>query len=128
MASWKSWVTISRCSAVSDRTHPQADQLVDDRDRGAGRRQRGAGLPARRRRWRPGNPGSRSRAVRRYQIGRIRKPISWSMIVIAVLVAVSAALVYRRDGADGVLEILGHDLALFGGIRSDASASRSVGR
>jgi len=48
--------------------------------------------------------------------GRIRKPISWSMIVIAVLVAISAALVYRRDGADGVLEILYHDLALFGGI------------
>jgi hypothetical protein len=48
--------------------------------------------------------------------GRIRKPIGWSMIVIAVLVAVSAALVYRRDGIDGVLEILTHDLALFGGI------------
>ena len=38
------------------------------------------------------------------------------MIVIGVLVAVSAALVYRRDGIDGVLEILTHDLALFGGI------------
>jgi uncharacterized membrane protein YraQ (UPF0718 family) len=48
--------------------------------------------------------------------GRIRKPISWSMIVIAVLVAISAALVYRRDGADGVWEILKHDLTLFGGI------------
>ena len=46
----------------------------------------------------------------------IRKPISWSMIVIAVLVAVSATLVYRRDGADGVWEILKHDLTLFGGI------------
>ena len=34
---------------------------------------------------------------------KLRKPISWSTIVIAVLVAVSAALVYRRDGADGVL-------------------------
>jgi uncharacterized membrane protein YraQ (UPF0718 family) len=45
-----------------------------------------------------------------------RKPISWSMIVIAVLVAVSAALVYRRDGAAGVWEILKHDLTLFGGI------------
>src|ERR1700716_1497848 len=38
------------------------------------------------------------------------------MMVIAVLVTVSAALVYRRDGIDGVLEILTHDLALFGGI------------
>ena len=38
------------------------------------------------------------------------------MIVIGVLVAVSAALVYRRDGIDGVLEILTRDLALFGGI------------
>ena len=47
--------------------------------------------------------------------GRIRKPIGWSMIVIGVLVAVSAALVYRRDGIDGV-EILTRDLALFGGI------------
>jgi uncharacterized membrane protein YraQ (UPF0718 family) len=48
--------------------------------------------------------------------GRIRKPIGWSTIFIAVLVAVSAALVWRRDGTDGVLDILTHDLALFGGI------------
>ncbi|MEA2958226.1 MAG: hypothetical protein QOJ58_3732 [Alphaproteobacteria bacterium] len=48
--------------------------------------------------------------------GRIRKPIGWSTISIAVLVAVSAALVYRRDGASGVWEILKHDLTLFGGI------------
>ena len=33
-----------------------------------------------------------------------------------MLVAVSAALVWRRDGIDGVTEILTHDLALFGGI------------
>ena len=38
------------------------------------------------------------------------------MIMIGVLVAVSATLVYRRDGIDGVLEILTHDLWLFGGI------------
>ena len=38
------------------------------------------------------------------------------MIVIGVLVAVSAALVYRRDGIEGVTEILTSDLALFGGI------------
>jgi uncharacterized membrane protein YraQ (UPF0718 family) len=48
--------------------------------------------------------------------GRIRKPVGWSTISIAVLVALSAALVYRRDGAAGVWEILKHDLTLFGGI------------
>src|SRR5439155_12731656 len=48
--------------------------------------------------------------------GRARRPIGWSMITIGVLVAVSATLVYRRDGIDGVLEILSHDLTLFGGI------------
>jgi uncharacterized membrane protein YraQ (UPF0718 family) len=47
---------------------------------------------------------------------RVRKPISWSMLFIAVLVVVSATLVYRRDGMGGVLEILTHDLTLFGGI------------
>jgi uncharacterized membrane protein YraQ (UPF0718 family) len=45
-----------------------------------------------------------------------RKPIGWSMIMIGALVAVSATLVWRRDGIDGVLEILTHDLGLFGGI------------
>ncbi|MBH5386751.1 permease [Bradyrhizobium diversitatis] len=48
--------------------------------------------------------------------GRVRKPIGWSTIIIAVLVAVSAGLVWRRDGADGVLDILTHDLSLFSGI------------
>lgn len=47
---------------------------------------------------------------------RARKPIGWSLIAIVVLVVVSAALVWRRDGIDGVLGILVHDLALFGGI------------
>ena len=47
---------------------------------------------------------------------RARKPVGWSMIMIGVLVAVSATLVWRRDGIDGVLEILTHDLALFGGL------------
>jgi uncharacterized membrane protein YraQ (UPF0718 family) len=45
-----------------------------------------------------------------------RKPLGWSMIFIGVLVVVSGALVYRRDGLDGVLEILTSDLWLFGGI------------
>ncbi len=48
--------------------------------------------------------------------GRVRKPIGWSMISILVLVLVCAGLVWRRDGADGVIEILTHDLSLFGGI------------
>src|ERR1700749_2667611 len=38
------------------------------------------------------------------------------MIAIGVLVAVSATLVWLRDGLPGVLEILTHDLSLFGGI------------
>ena len=45
-----------------------------------------------------------------------RKPIGWSMISIAVLVAVCVVLVWRRDGIRGVTEILYGDLALFGGI------------
>jgi uncharacterized membrane protein YraQ (UPF0718 family) len=45
-----------------------------------------------------------------------RKPIGWSMISIAVLVAVCVVLVWRRDGVNGVTEILFSDLALFGGI------------
>ena len=38
------------------------------------------------------------------------------MIFIGVLVVVCAALVWRRDGIDGVLRILTHDLWLFGEI------------
>jgi uncharacterized membrane protein YraQ (UPF0718 family) len=45
-----------------------------------------------------------------------RKPVGWSMIFIAVLVAVSVVLVWRRDGIRGVLEILSGDLWLFGEI------------
>ncbi|TMK52901.1 MAG: permease, partial [Alphaproteobacteria bacterium] len=47
---------------------------------------------------------------------RARKPVGWSMIFIGALVAVSATLVWRRDGIDGVLKILTHDLWLFGEI------------
>ena len=45
-----------------------------------------------------------------------RKPIGWSMISIAVLVAICVVLVWRRNGMHGVTEILYGDLALFGGI------------
>jgi uncharacterized membrane protein YraQ (UPF0718 family) len=61
-------------------------------------------------------PGSHDAEESEPRPGRKRKPIGWSMIVMAVLVAISAALVYRRDGAHGVWEILRDDLALFGGI------------
>jgi uncharacterized membrane protein YraQ (UPF0718 family) len=47
---------------------------------------------------------------------KMRRPIGWSMIFIAVLVAVSVVLVWRRDGVQGVTEILYGDLALFGEI------------
>lgn len=47
---------------------------------------------------------------------RRRKPVDWPTTAIAVLVAISAALVWRRDGAAGMLEILQHDVVLFGGI------------
>jgi uncharacterized membrane protein YraQ (UPF0718 family) len=47
---------------------------------------------------------------------RKRKPIGWSFITIGMLVVVSAALVWRRDGIQGVTEILTHDVTLFGGI------------
>jgi len=48
--------------------------------------------------------------------GKVRNPIGWSTIMLAALVAVSAVLVYRRDGFDGLAEIFSHDVSLFGGI------------
>jgi hypothetical protein len=50
------------------------------------------------------------------------------MITIGVLVAVSATLVWRRDGVGGVLEILTHDLWLFGGILPRVLAGCLLGR
>ena len=47
---------------------------------------------------------------------RKRKPFGWSTFIILVLVVISAALVYRRDGLDGVLKILFQDFSLFGEI------------
>jgi len=58
---------------------------------------------------------------------RRRKPFNFSTAIIAVLVAVSATLVYRRDGMDGVLEILNHDLWLFGGILPRVLAGCTLG-
>jgi uncharacterized membrane protein YraQ (UPF0718 family) len=45
-----------------------------------------------------------------------RKPVGWSMIMIGLVVAISVVLVWRRDGVEGVTEILTSDLMLFGGI------------
>jgi uncharacterized membrane protein YraQ (UPF0718 family) len=64
----------------------------------------------------PKDPAPAEDAESEPRPGRVRKPIGWSTIIIAALVAVSAALVWRRDGTDGVLDILTHDLSLFGGI------------
>lgn len=44
------------------------------------------------------------------------KAFGWSTFVIAVLVVVSCALVWRRDGIEGVQAILFHDIGLFGEI------------
>lgn len=43
-------------------------------------------------------------------------PFGWSTFIIALLVVVSGALVWRRDGLDGVWTILFHDVSLFGEI------------
>lgn len=50
------------------------------------------------------------------ETGGRRKPFGWSTFIIAALVVVSAALVWRRDGFDGVVKILLHDFSLFGEI------------
>jgi len=56
-----------------------------------------------------------------------RKPVGWSMIFIAVLVAVSATIVWRRDGIDGVLSILTHDAWWVGEIRPRVLAGCLLG-
>lgn len=45
-----------------------------------------------------------------------RKPVGWSTIFIAALVAICVVLVWRRDGTSGVTEILASDVWLFGEI------------
>ncbi|PSO19121.1 permease [Bradyrhizobium sp. MOS003] len=75
----------------------------------------------------PKNPAPAEDAESEPRPGRVRKPIGWSTIVIAALVAVSAALVWRRDGTDGVLDILTHDLSLFSGILPHEKVSRALG-
>jgi len=42
-----------------------------------------------------------------------RKPVQWSFVFILVLVAVSVALVWRRDGTQGVITIFMSDVWLF---------------
>ena len=56
-----------------------------------------------------------------------RKPFNWSTAVIATLVAISATLVYRRDGLDGLTSIFTHDVELFGGILPRMLAGCTLG-
>jgi uncharacterized membrane protein YraQ (UPF0718 family) len=44
---------------------------------------------------------------------RPRKTFDWSTAAIAIAVAVSALIVYRRDGSEKFFEILGSDVGLF---------------
>ena len=44
---------------------------------------------------------------------KTRKPVQWSFVFILVLVAVSVALVWRRDGTQGVITIFLSDVWLF---------------
>jgi uncharacterized membrane protein YraQ (UPF0718 family) len=56
-----------------------------------------------------------------------RKPFNWSTALIATLVAISATLVYRRDGLDGLTSIFTHDVELFGGILPRMLAGCTLG-
>ncbi len=56
-----------------------------------------------------------------------RKPFNWSTALIATLVAISATLVYRRDGLEGVTGIFSHDVELFGGILPRMLAGCTLG-
>jgi hypothetical protein len=58
---------------------------------------------------------------------RRRKPFNWSTALIATLVAISATLVYRRDGWPGLTSIFGHDVELFGGILPRMLAGCTLG-
>jgi uncharacterized membrane protein YraQ (UPF0718 family) len=58
---------------------------------------------------------------------RRRKPFNWSTAVIASLVAISATLVYRRDGFAGLTSIFTHDVELFGGILPRMLAGCTLG-
>jgi uncharacterized membrane protein YraQ (UPF0718 family) len=56
-----------------------------------------------------------------------RKPFNWSTALIATLVTISATLVYRRDGLDGLTSIFTHDVELFGGILPRMLAGCTLG-
>jgi uncharacterized membrane protein YraQ (UPF0718 family) len=58
---------------------------------------------------------------------RRRKPFNWSTALIATLVAISATLVYRRDGLPGLTSIFNHDVELFGGILPRMLAGCTLG-
>jgi uncharacterized membrane protein YraQ (UPF0718 family) len=56
-----------------------------------------------------------------------RKPFNWSTALIATLVAISATLVYRRDGLEGLTRIFTDDFELFGGILPRMLAGCTLG-
>jgi predicted permease len=56
-----------------------------------------------------------------------RKPFNWSTALIATLVAISATLVYRRNGLPGLTDIFFHDAELFGGILPRMLAGCTLG-
>jgi uncharacterized membrane protein YraQ (UPF0718 family) len=56
-----------------------------------------------------------------------RKPFNWSTALIATLVAISATLVYRRDGFEGLTHIFTDDVELFGGILPRMLAGCTLG-
>jgi uncharacterized membrane protein YraQ (UPF0718 family) len=70
---------------------------------------------------------SRSTDVLPLRRRRRRKPFNWSTALIATLVAISATLVYRRDGLEGLTRIFTDDVELFGGILPRMLAGCTLG-
>jgi len=58
---------------------------------------------------------------------RRRRPFNWSTALIATLVAISATMVWRRDGVDGLAGIFSKDVELFGGILPRMLAGCTLG-
>jgi uncharacterized membrane protein YraQ (UPF0718 family) len=58
---------------------------------------------------------------------RKRKPFDWATAAILVLMSTAAAVVFIRDGGDRFLEILYHDLRLFGDVLLKVAAGCLIG-
>ena len=74
-----------------------------------------------------GDSASGARDVLPLRRRKRRKPFNWSTALIATLVAISATLVYRRDGLAGLTDIFSHDVELFGGILPRMLAGCTLG-